>query len=379
MIALFLLCWGAIAGTVQVHVLDVGQGDAVLIEAPGDKKVLIDAGTGKSKVAQQLRERGIKKLNLVVGTHPHADHIGGMVEVLKSFEIGMYVDNGMTHNTLTYSRTARAIENLGIPYRAGVRDRVFNIGDEVKLTVLHPRSTLLRGTRSDLNSNSVVLRVDHKDICFLLTGDAEDPTERALLNGGLDECDVLKVAHHGSGHSTSDSFLRAVKPRFAAASAGLKNRYGHPDEHTVARLASAGVTLHRTDLEGTITFTSDGKKVSVSTAKEAPSTGPGATVLGGYAVHGDEPPLHTDETDAPGAVNINTADEAALDQLPGIGPKRAAAIIAYRTQNGPFGSCGDLQRVYGIGPGTVTGVAGQCTVLAPKPKPKPEPKPEETP
>ena len=362
MITLFLLCWGAIAGTVQVHVLDVGQGDAVLIEAPGDKKVLVDAGTGKSKVTQQLQERGIKKLNLVVATHPHADHIGGMAQVLKSFDVGMYVDNGMTHTTLTYSRTTAVVEKQGIPYRAGVSGRVFNIGDEVKLTVLHPRSTLLRGTRSDLNSNSVVLRLDHKDICFLFTGDAEDPTERALLNGGLDECDVLKVAHHGSGHSTSDSFLRAVKPRYAAISAGAKNRYGHPDEDTLARLASAGVTVHRTDTEGTITFTSNGKKVSVSTAKKAPSAGPGD------AAHAHKP-LHTDETGGPGAININTADVAALDQLPGIGPKKAAAIIAYRTQYGPFGNCGDLQRVYGIGTGTVKGMGSQCTVQAPEETP----------
>jgi competence protein ComEC len=374
MIALFLLCLGAMAGTVRVHVLDVGQGDAILIEAPGDKTVLIDAGTGKSNVTQQLQERGIKKLNLVVGSHPHADHIGGMAEVLKSFDIGMYVDNGMTHTTLTYARTTMMVEKKGIPYRAGVNDRVFNIGDEVKLTVLHPRSTLLRGTRSDLNSNSVVLRLDHKDICFLFTGDAEDPTERALLNGGLDECDVLKVAHHGSGHSTSDSFLRAVKPKFAAVSAGLKNRYKHPDEDTLARLKNAGVVVHRTDLEGTITFTSTGRKVSVNTSREAPSPKadmrPGGVANpDGAILVGAQPSLPTNEIADPGAVNINTADVAALDQLPGIGPKKAAAIVADRTQNGPFESCGDLQRVYGIGPATVKGIASQCTAQAPKETP----------
>ena len=373
MIALFLLCLGAIAGTVRVHVLDVGQGDAVLIEAPGDKTVLIDAGTGKSKVAQQLRERGIKKLNLVVASHPHADHIGGMAEVLKSFDVGMYVDNGMTHTTLTYSRTTMMVEKKGIPYRAGVNGRVFNIGDEVKLTVLHPRSTLLSGTRSDLNSNSVVMRLDHKDICFLFTGDAEEPTERALLSGGLDECDVLKVAHHGSNHSTSDSFLRAVKPRYAAISAGLKNRYKHPGEDTLARLSRAGVTVHRTDLEGTLTFTSDGRKVSVSTSKKAPTLDPEATVAPiSDAPHPhthEQPLLATDEAVGPDAVNINSADAAALDQLPGIGPKKAAAIVSDRTQNGPFESCGDLQRVYGIGPATVRGIASQCTTLAPKETP----------
>jgi competence protein ComEC len=360
-----LLTLAALAGELKVHVLDVGQGDAILIEAPGDKNVLIDAGTGKSGVTDQLKRMGIDSLNLAVSTHPHADHIGGMAEVLKTLDVGMYMDNGMSHTTMTYSRTMQALEKREVQYRAAVAGRTINVGPEVKLTILHPRQTQLRGTRSDLNSNSVVVRLDHGRVCMLLTGDAEDPTERDLMNRGLSQCDVLKVAHHGSEHSTSDLFLRAVKPQVALISSGNGNRYGHPDPHALARLESAGVKVHRTDLEGTLTVTSNGKKFSVVGSKKAPDPAPSkpdvATVTPQAEPTPTPPPPASGE-----AVNINTASAAALDTLPGIGPSKAASIVAYRSQNGPFSSCSDLQKVYGIGAKTVTGLSNRCTTSGEK-------------
>jgi len=355
----FWLCLSAFAGELKVHVLDVGQGDSILIEAPGDKRVLIDAGTAKSGVPALLRKRGIDSLNLVVSTHPHADHIGGMAEILKSFDVGLYVDNGMTHTTMTYSRTAQTVENKDIAYRAAVVGRTFNVGPEAKLTILHPRQSQLRGTRSDLNSNSVVLRLDHGNVCFLFTGDAEDPTERDLMNRGLEQCDILKVAHHGSGHSSSDSFLRAVKPQVALISAGSGNRYGHPDPEAIQRLQSAGIKIHRTDLEGTITVSSNGRKFSVQSSKEALTVPKGPSSRNSTP----EPKTHASpiKSSPAGAVNINTASAAEMDSLPGIGPSKAAAIIAYRIQNGPFQSCDDLEQVYGIGSKTVAGLRNKCS------------------
>lgn len=353
------MCLSAFAGDLKVHVLDVGQGDAILIEAPGDKRILIDAGTAKSGVPALLRQRGIESLNLVVSTHPHADHIGGMAEILKSFDVGLYVDNGMTHTTMTYSRTAQILEKKDIGYRAAVVGRTFNVGSEAKLTILHPRQSQLRGTRSDLNSNSVVLRLDHGNVCFLFTGDAEDPTERDLMNRGLEQCDVLKVAHHGSGHSSSDSFLRTVKPQVALISAGAGNRYGHPDPEALQRLQSAGIKVHRTDLEGTITVSSNGRKFSVESSKEA------RTVTNTPIPHNSVPAPETNagpnKPPPMGAVNINTASAAEMDSLPGIGPSKAAAIIAFRIQNGPFKSCDDLDQVYGIGSKTVAGLRNKCS------------------
>ncbi|MGB0639617.1 MAG: MBL fold metallo-hydrolase, partial [Myxococcota bacterium] len=365
MILFFTLCLSAFAGSMQVHILDVGQGDAILIEAPGDKTVLIDAGTSKSGVPENLRKRGIKRLDLVIASHPHADHIGGMPSVLKEFDVGAYVDNGMTHTTMTYARTLQAIESKDIQYQRGVNGRSFNVGPEVKLKILHPRSTLLRGTRSDLNSNSVVVRLDHKDVCFLFTGDAEDPTERDLLNRGLNQCEVLKVAHHGSKHSTSDSVLQAVQPKFAAISAGAGNRYGHPAPETLARLERAEVKVHRTDLEGTITFISSGRSISVRSQRTPSEQTVAATVntetKPSPAAHTHAAPSASAVTAATGnSVNINTASAADLQSFHGIGPSKSAAIITDREANGPFSSCADIQRVHGIGPATVAAMKGRC-------------------
>jgi competence protein ComEC len=356
MISLLALCLSVLAGTVKVHVMDVGQGDAVLIEAPGGKTVLIDAGTGKANVADKLKQRGIKAIDLVVATHPHADHIGGMSEVLKTFDVGRYMDNGMTHTTLTYARAMGVVDRQGIGYLAAVNGRSFQLGDEVKMTVIHPRSTLLKGTRSDLNSNSVVIRLEHKDVCFLFTGDAETPTERDMLNRGIGSCDVLKVAHHGSEHSSTSAFLRAVKPRFAAISAGANNRYGHPDPEALSRLHHAGVEVHRTDQEGTITFISDGKTLTVQTERTGDDPFSGAKA--------DTDVLATAGALGP-VVNINTADAQMLDTLPGVGPSRAATILTHRKHNGPFKSCDALTEIYGIGPKTVDGLRSRCAVAQP--------------
>ena len=354
MLALLLLTLSAFAGVLKVHVMDVGQGDAVLIEAPGDKRVLIDAGTAGSKVADKLLARGIKSLNLAVSTHPHADHIGGMSDVLKKLEVGRYMDNGMSHTTLTYARTMGVVERKGIGYVNAVAGRTLQLGDEVKLTIIYPRANPIRGTRSDLNSNSVVIRMDHKDNCFLFTGDAEEPTERDLLNRGVEPCEVLKVAHHGSGHSSKSAFLRAVKPKYAAISAGKDNRYGHPDEEALARLKSAEVEVYRTDLSGTITFTSDGTTLKVTTQRE------GGDPFGDAVASVDSAPAVPAQSGGT-LININTADATVLDGLPGVGPSRAAAILAHRKKNGPFKTCEALIDIYGIGPKTVANIRPVCT------------------
>ena len=176
----------------------------------------------------------------------------------------------------------------------------------------------------------------------MFTGDAEEPTERDILNRGIEPCEVLKVAHHGSGHSSKSSFLRAVKPKYAAISAGKDNRYGHPDEEALARLKSAEVEVYRTDLSGTITFISDGKTLRVTTERE------GGDAFGDVVAAADE---HEAASQPAGRrININTADAAALDGLPGVGPSRAAAILAHRNKNGQFKSCESLIDIYGMAP-----------------------------
>lgn len=267
MAALWILAAGwsgeAFAGTMKVHVLDVGQGDSVLIVAPNGDHILVDSGTKRSDIVPTLRALGVDDLELVVASHPHADHIGGMEDVVRAFHVDLFIDNGMEHTTKTYAEMVDALDARAIPHRKAKHGEVFEF-DDLDITVLWPGNIPLRDTRSDLNSNSVVLRLDHGESCVMLTGDAEEPTERALLSQGIEQCDALKVAHHGSNHSSSDAFLRAVDPDIALISCGQGNRYKHPGEDTTARLASAGAVIYRTDTWGILSLESDGETLTVS-------------------------------------------------------------------------------------------------------------------
>lgn len=247
-----------------VHVLDAGQGDSILIETPAGDHILIDASTGGARVAEQLERLGVEDLDLVVVTHPHADHMGGMRSVVVAYPIELYLDSGLSHTTRSYEALMGALDQYDVDHRTAVRGETFSFDDDIELTVLWPGTTPLRNTRSDLNSNSVVLRLDHGEDCFLFTGDSEEPTEHALLSAGLQQCDVLKVAHHGSNHSTTDSFLRAVEPDIALISVGSDNRYHHPGDETMERLTRAGAVIYRTDDSGNIALASSGRGIEVT-------------------------------------------------------------------------------------------------------------------
>ncbi|MCK6504657.1 MBL fold metallo-hydrolase [Myxococcota bacterium] len=257
----------ALAGTLRVEVMDVGQGDAILLTSPAGKRVLIDASIKSARVVDELRARGVEQLDLVVATHPHADHIGGMQDVVEGLPIRVYTDNGLPHTTQTYMELMAAVEARGITYRPARAGQTFKLDDGILIEVLNPSGTPLSGTRSDLNSNSVVLRLTHGERCMLFTGDSEEPTEQALMQGGgIQPCDLLKVAHHGSDHSTTTAWLRAVQPTWALISCGVGNRYGHPGEETMARLEGQGVKVLRTDTMGDLVVESDGKVLKVEAA-----------------------------------------------------------------------------------------------------------------
>ncbi|MFA5623608.1 MAG: helix-hairpin-helix domain-containing protein [Bradymonadales bacterium] len=307
----------AFAAELVVEILDVGQADGFLLSLEG-KTVLIDAGEKAEQMKEYLEDRGIRRLDMVVGTHPHADHIGGMEAVLRNFDIGVYVDNGFPHTTVLYEKVMTAAEekvNSGtMKYRVARRGQRINFGSEAYFEVLLPREIPITGTRSDINANSIILRLQHGENCILFTGDAEAETELAMLDV-LGQCDVIKAAHHGSRHSSTAGFLDVVRPKVALISCGLANKHGHPGAETLERYAERNILDYRTDLSGTIKAISDGKT---------------------WRFEEEHPPLQITK------ININLAGEDVLRQLPGVGKKTAESIIAYREANGYFKDVNDV-------------------------------------
>jgi competence ComEA-like helix-hairpin-helix protein len=371
---ILLLAWvAATAGTLSVEVLDVGQGDSILIQTPGGKTILMDAGTGRRNVANLLERRQIGQVDLVVNTHAHADHIGGLDEVLESVPVRVYVDSGVPHTTESYKKVIDLVEARGIAYKSVRTGQVFRFDDGIVMTVLGPDENLISGTRSDLNSNSVITRLDHGKVCFLFMGDAELETEHRVLEHGLRPCQVLKVAHHGSAYASSKQFLEVVQPEWAAISVGRNNRYKHPAPPTVRRLENHGAKVLRTDHHGRIMFESDGRKVKVAVAVQPPDSElPDGVVHKVLPRQAEAPAVGssapaataaTEEAPAPvptiaaasndGLVDINRATREQLLAIPGIGPAKADAILRYRSEHGSIQAIAELEAVPGIGPATV--------------------------
>ena len=255
----------------QVHFIDVGNADCILVRQ-GSHNMLIDAGEHKHEepLREYLKRHGIKKLDLVISTHPHSDHIGGMAAVLNYFTVDRFIMSYMPEGeepTLdAYERVLEALDKHNIPVDVAKAGAVYELGDaRVQLVAPHPLDHAIE----DANEISVVARLTFGDHAFLFTGDAEMDLEERMVASGMDlSADVLKVAHHGSKTSTSEAFLRAVSPKYAVISCGF-NDYGHPTTEIVTRLSKAGAEIYRTDIFGDIVFVSDGKTLTVKTEKEA--------------------------------------------------------------------------------------------------------------
>ncbi|NLZ53145.1 MAG: MBL fold metallo-hydrolase, partial [Thermoanaerobacteraceae bacterium] len=248
-----------VEGELKVHFLDVGQGDSILITT-GSNAMLIDAGDRGygSSVVSYLKKQGVKKLDYLILTHPHADHIGGAADVVKAFEIGKIIMPKVSHTTKTFENLLLTIQNKGLKITSP------NPGDEYELggarfKILAPNSSSYKS----MNDHSVVTRIAFGNTAFLFTGDAESTSESQILSKGFDvKSDVLKVGHHGSKTSTTASFLKNVSPKYAVISVGKGNNYGHPTQEVLERLDSQGIKVYRTDEAGTIIATSDGTNIT---------------------------------------------------------------------------------------------------------------------
>jgi competence protein ComEC len=257
-----------------VRVLDVGQGDAILIETPGGKFVLVDTGPPEARASllAALQSAGVARLDLLVATHPHLDHVGNAVRVLGAVEVGRVLDSGQPHSTRTYERTLTAIKRGRVPLTLARTGQQFELDSGIRLDVLGPPRPYLRDAEDnrELNANSVILRVTHGDFRMLLMADAEEETEETLLAHGEDlSAHVLKVAHHGSRYASSAAFLARVGPEAAIVSCGSGNEYNHPAQETLDRLRSAGARVYRTDLQGTITVRSDGRAYAIEPDRQS--------------------------------------------------------------------------------------------------------------
>ena len=249
----------------EAHFLDVGQGDCILIRLPDEKVILIDGGERQygPAIVSYLRGLGIEQIDYLVATHPHADHIGGLPEVIKAFPIDTILMPRTTHTTRTYERLLTTIRDQGLRITEAVAgDELFDSG-RLRAQIVAPQ----KKQYEKLNDFSVVLHLQYGSTAFLFTGDAEETSEAEMLKSGYPlNADVLKVAHHGSRTSSGKRFLEAVRPSIAVIQVGADNRYGHPTQEVLERLAALDATVYRTDTHGTVIVYSDGETLEVETS-----------------------------------------------------------------------------------------------------------------
>lgn len=243
--------------------MNLGEAESILIQTH-EAACLVDCGETDSgpAIMRTLHRQGIRRLNLVVLTHPHADHIGAFQDLARGKPVEQVLDSGYPLGSRIQRKTLEFIRSKHIPYKRARSGQSIRIGQAATMDVLWPPDTYIHGTDSDPNNNSVVLRVNHGKIHLLLVGDLETECEFRLMGTGVNlQADLLKVGHQGSRDASSDAFLGRVKPRIAAISVGKHNSYGHPDPETIARLKRRGISVFRTDMDGDLIFESDGQSI----------------------------------------------------------------------------------------------------------------------
>jgi competence protein ComEC len=249
-------------GRLHIHFLDVGQGDAIFIQCPNGQQILVDGGPNPSVLLSQLGRRmpfWDHDLDLVVLTHPELDHVAGLVDVLSRYDVGLVLDSGQECTNATCATWRTLVEDNEIPYRRAEAGMSLTVGDELRFQVLHPPTQLMTKTASDINNNSVVMRLQYGQFSLLLTGDIMMQAEDTLLASGqpLDSL-VLKVAHHGGDTSLSAPFLEEIRPELAVISVGADNRFGHPDQVPLDKLGA--IVIYRTDRDGSVELVTDGER-----------------------------------------------------------------------------------------------------------------------
>lgn len=248
-----------------VNVIDVGQGDAILIRTPR-QVTLVDSGDvpARGKLVAYIKKQGITTIDTLIITHPHADHLGGATAILDNFTVRRIYDSGQTATSALYRQYLAAVKKKNIPFALLAADQEVDIGGGT-LKILNPPAAPFGG-ESGVNNNSIVARLIYGNFAMLLAGDAEQEAEAAMVKkyGANLKSQILKSGHHGSRTSSSPAFLKAVAPETVIISVGAGNEYHHPHPSLLKRYGANKYKIHRTDIDGTVTVTSDGNTYTVA-------------------------------------------------------------------------------------------------------------------
>ncbi|CQR72156.1 ComEC family competence protein [Sporomusa ovata DSM 2662] len=257
----------AASAPLTIQVLDVGQGDAILIRAK-DQVVLVDTGDvpARDKLVSMLKSQGITTIDKLLITHPHADHIGGAAAVFQQFTVKQIYDSGLKSTSNLYKQYLTQIQKKSIPFTVVSAGMTIDLGNEILLKVLAPEAPFIGGSEPDLNNNSIVAKLVYRNFSLLLTGDAESEAEERMLKKDASalKSTLLKSGHHGSRTSSSMAFLQAVTPEAAFISVGANNDYHHPHPSTLKKYKEKKIDVYRTDTDGTLTVVSDGKAYTIT-------------------------------------------------------------------------------------------------------------------
>lgn len=258
---------GPVTGQLEVSYLDVGQGDAIYVKV-NDYDILIDAGprSDVENLMSQLEEKNIDDFEIVIATHPHEDHIGGMTDVLKKYNVENFYMPKVSNTTKTFEYMINSISNQGLKIKTIKDGTSIDLGSGARIDVYSP----IDDAYDDFNDYSPIMKLTYGETKLMFTGDAEELAEKQVLEKYTSselKSDVLKFGHHGSSTSSSEEFLNAVSPTYGVISCGLDNKYGHPHKETLEKIKNHNIETYRTDTQGQIQLTSDGKNIVFKTKK----------------------------------------------------------------------------------------------------------------